>query len=767
MATWQIQIKGVVQGVGFRPFVHKMAVDLKVRGEVFNNPNGVTVNFNARPEQAQIFYHRLITGPPPLSVITDHHLVESKAKDFTGFVIARSEQMQLDNFRITPDLAMCYECRAEINDPRNRRFGYAFTTCTNCGPRFSILIGLPFDRENTTMSSFKMCDACQHEYTDPKSSRHHSQTNSCAQCGITLQLFDSKTKKKVRQETDGELIEIISDLILQGNIVAVKGIGGFLLICDATNEEMLIELRQRKRRPKKPLALMYPNIEAVQTDYQVSDPERAALQSPATPIVLLQPKSNQNYNIAFEQINPGLDRVGVMLPYAPLFELILQQVKSPIIATSGNVSGSPIIHDNEMAIKNLSSIADHILTHNRDINFPQDDSVVQFTKHSQRRIIIRRARGLAPNYIDPNLSLGKATEMSLGADLKNAFGMVHHGNILISQYLGDISNYEVQENASKFISRFKNLLQQPVDKIIVDKHPNYYSHHLGIGLAKQEQTPILEEQHHLAHFCALLGEHNLANTKDKVLGVIWDGTGFGGDGHIWGSEHFTFQHQQFSRVSHVKYFNAIAGDKLSQEPRLAALSIGFGSTEVREHLKHKFTPEEWRVYTQQLGSVTKLQSSSMGRLFDAVASILDVTDLSTFEGEAAMHLQTLAANYFYGKNLPAIQPYAVFDGQLKLDGGKLMAEIFKDLDSGKERNAIAARFYQTLVHWIEQIAQAQQVKKLAFSGGVFQNPVLVDLIIEQQGEHFELFFHQDLSPNDENIAFGQLIYSSLVNNKSL
>ncbi|MGI9542890.1 MAG: carbamoyltransferase HypF, partial [Cyclobacteriaceae bacterium] len=665
MITWQIQIKGVVQGVGFRPFVHRWAESLGLEGEVCNDSNGVTINFSAERTQAKVFYQRLISEAPALSVITSHSLMKCAPKSYSGFAISRSEEVQLSDFRITPDLGMCDSCRDEINDPNNRRFGYAFTTCTNCGPRYSILTDLPFDRENTSMARFKMCEDCRLEYEEPASSRHHSQTNSCANCGIMLKLFDSKLKKYVNNLSEKEIVKLVADQILQGSIVAIKGIGGFLLISDATNGPVVKELRQRKHRPNKPLALIYPSFEMVERDYQVSGQEKAALLSPAAPIVLLSPQDNPIYKIAYDQINPGLDRVGVMLPYAPLFELIAQKTKLAMVATSGNMSGSPIIHDNDTAVKTLSQVADYISTHNRDITFPQDDSVVQFTQHNQQKIIIRRARGLSPNYINPKLKIGQSTRISFGADLKSAFGLAYQGNISISQYLGDMSNYEVQENGTACIRRFKSLLNKPVNKVLVDKHPNYHSCRLGIELAAEQVTSKLEVQHHLAHFCALLGEHNLVDTKDKILGVIWDGTGFGDDGHIWGSEYFTSQHQQFVRVSHLKYFNAIAGDKLSQEPRLAALAIGFDHKDVREPLKHKFTSEEWRIYNKQLKSGVELQSSSMGRLFDAVASILGITDINTYEAEAAMNLQTLAGDYVNNYSLQTIKPYDVLYEQLE------------------------------------------------------------------------------------------------------
>ena len=767
MTTWQIQIKGIVQGVGFRPFVHHLAESLKMEGQVFNNSNGVEIIFNALPEQAQVFYQRLIDAVPALSLVTDHHLKKTSDQDFSGFAIVQSKTSKVDNFRITPDLAMCESCRSEINDPSNRRFGYAFTTCTNCGPRFSILRDLPFDRENTTMCSFQMCDACQQEYNDPTNSRHHSQTNSCSQCGITLRLFNCKTKKYTPEQPPDQLIKTICNQIQQVAIVGVKGIGGFLLICDATNEESVIELRKRKQRPNKPLAVMYPNIEAIQNEYHVSDHETAALQSSIAPIVLLKPKSRPGLSIPCDQVCPGLDRIGVVLPYTPLYELILQKIKSPIIATSGNISGSPIIHSNDTAVKSLSAIADYILTNNREITFPQDDSVIQFATQSQQRIILRRARGLAPNYINPNLKIEMVpTKISLGADLKGSFGVLHNQNILVSQYLGDMSHYEVQENATKDLSRIRKMLDQPIGQVVMDKHPNYHSGQLGTELAKNEQVPVFKVQHHQAHFCAILGEHGLFHFSSRILGVIWDGTGFGDDGHIWGSEFFLLEQKKISRVTHVKYFEAIGGDKLSLEPRLSGLAIGFADADVQVQLKKKFSQEEWRIYTKQLASGGSLESSSMGRLFDAVASILDVTDINTYEAEAAMTLEPFAAQYFYEHHFLALQPYAVFDEQNRLDGAQMLAEILKDLTAGIDKHRIALRFYQTLVHWIDLVAQAQGATKLAFSGGVFQSALLVDMIIELLGHRYELLWHKDFSPNDENIAFGQLVRSQVAQRRN-
>jgi hydrogenase maturation protein HypF len=758
MQTWQIDLSGIVQGVGFRPFVHTMAQKSNIRGRVFNDSNGVKIIFNADSSTAQKFYSSLITSPPAQALVTDHQISPVNTQSFSDFTITDSESTKGNNFRITPDLATCKNCTREILDPKNRRYQYAFTTCTDCGPRFSILKGLPFDRERTAMHSFNMCPACLMEYQTAGNTRHHSQTNSCKECGVTMQLYDFRSQVYSLHDLQTDLIRELAEDILTGAIVAIKGIGGFLLICDATKEHTVAELRKRKNRPRKPFALMYPNFSAVCSDFEVNQQESALLRSSAAPIVLLAPKETTRYPLQFSQINPGLNRSGIMLPYAPLWELLMNHLEQPVVATSGNVSSAPIIYQDDRALQDLKSIADEVLLHNREIIFPQDDSV-KLISHTGQDIFLRRARGYAPNYINPDLKLTASNpSLAMGADLKNTFCLEYSGNVFISPYLGDMSHFNTQENAQRNIARMLKILEDPPEVVLVDKHPHYESRRLGKDLSTHFQVPVIEVQHHVAHFCALLGEHSLLASSQPILGVIWDGMGYGDDEQVWGSEFFVYKQREFSRVAHLQPFPNIAGDKMAKEPRLSALAISHADRRIRD----KFDSQEWNVYRKQGANKSAVRSSSMGRLFDAVASLLDLADFNTYEAETAMYLESLASNYYYQLKRPYDSCYEDLIKEDKLNGKKLLGAILIDLSQGAHPAEVALKFYLTLVFWIKSVAIGLKIKRVGFSGGVFQSGLISDILVEQMGKDFDLIFHKQLSPNDENISFGQLIYQQIM-----
>lgn len=761
ISTWRITINGILQGVGFRPFVHALAHELDLKGCIANTSNGVVIEFNGSSAERDHFYSELLKMAPPLSHITDHELIPVQRKEFENFTIKPSKNETINNLKITPDLAVCDVCEKEIFDSSNRRYHYEFTTCTNCGPRYSILKQLPFDRPNTTMKEFAPCKACEDEYNDPGNPRHHSQTNSCNICGPQLSLYNCASQAYI-DDKDPDVVKIVGDLLVKASIVAVKGIGGYILLADATNEEVLKKLRERKNRPGKPFALMYPDLDSVKDHYYVSNEESEALLSAASPIVLLRMKAKSKDKIQVEQVNTGLNRVGIMIPYAPLYALIMDEVKKPLVATSGNISKSPIIYTDEGAIENLSAIADYILMHNRKIICPQDDSVIQFTGEFLQKIILRRSRGLAPNYLDPDLKIStdKFT-ISMGADLKNTFGFLFSKNTLISQYLGDQSHFDTQEACRGALDIFIHMINRKPGHILIDKHPGYYSRTAGQQLADKYGASIEKVQHHISHFAAILGEHNLLDTEQKVMGVIWDGVGYGDDDQIWGGEFFEYKKKAFQRIKHLQYFPVIAMDKMSREPRISAFSLGSANQRMENLLKNKFSEEEWRIYSKKLKEEQNIKSSSMGRLFDAVASLIGICDITTYEGEAALYLQSLAEDYFRKEGYNKIQAYPAVDKKYNLDYRLLFNLVIDDLEKNTPIDKLSAKFHITLVEWIKSFAQANHFKHLAFSGGVFQNTVLVDLIIHHLGSKLNLYFHRQLSPNDENISFGQLIFSQI------
>lgn len=758
LETWHIHINGLVQGVGFRPLVYNEALRNGLNGWVKNDNDGVHIEINASREKAHIFYQSIINNPPARARITVSNIIQVPVRDYRQFEIIHDTMSEHAKVHLTPDFATCDNCRSELFAPKNRRKHYPFITCSECGPRYSIVHRLPYDRENTSMDVFTMCEACKSEYRHPADRRYYAQTISCPSCSIGLALHNSKKEELSNDITT--IKQIISRKWSQGEIVAIKGIGGYLMTCCASNAKAITTLRVRKKRPDKPFALMYPNLGSLD-EYGLSEEETKAISDQVSPIVLV---SKQEKNKISEGICDRLSRVGIMLPYAPLLELLLDEYKSPIIATSGNLHNAPIVFHDEKALNELFEIADLVLVHNREIVVPQDDSVVAFSSYFKKRVVLRRSRGLAPSYFN-DVELTSNNILAMGAFMKSSFAACHNGNIYISQYLGDLDDFDTQQNYLHTLDHLINLLKLSPEKILVDMHSDFLSTQKGISLASKLDIPLLEVQHHIAHFAALLGEHNFIHTEEKVLGVIWDGTGMGNDGNIWGGEFFTYHDYQFDRCSHLPYFYHIANDKMAKEPRLSALALCADIKGAQGLLQSKFTHLEWKIYTQKLKNNNVLKTSSIGRLFDAVASVLGLLDIQTYEGQAAGILQVKAEEHFKEYGIDYNSSYGVEEMGSKFSGSELLRLIQSDLCNEIEASCIAAKFHLTLVHWIDHIAIEQQVAKIGFSGGVFQNTLLIDLVTFHLAEKYELLFNQDLSPNDENISFGQLIYAEIEANR--
>jgi hydrogenase maturation protein HypF len=760
ITTWHIHLKGQVQGVGFRPFVYQLALQFNLKGWVNNTSDGLHIEFNADEVVSKQFYHEVLIKAPQLSRIISHCMKGTALVVYEDFQITSSINKGNPVLLIPPDFAMCENCGKDIKDKTNRRYNYAFTTCTQCGPRYSIIKQLPYDRENTTMDGFKMCSTCNAEYNDPINRRHFSQTNSCPNCAVVMKLFDNK-QAPIEEEQE-KIIKKICEYWKDGKIVAIKGIGGYLLTCDASNANTIKELRSRKHRPAKPFALMFPNILSLEEEVYLNEAEITELKSVAAPIVLLHLKNQRPSTIAVHEIAPRLSRIGVMLPYTPLYELLLQQFKKPIVATSGNISNAPITFEDEKALFNLNLIADYILVHDREIIAAQDDSVVAYSYHSEQRIMLRRARGFAPFYLNKKLSLPEKTIIAAGAMMKSTFTLLHQQNIHISQYLGDTDNYDAQKNYEKALHHFLDMFHAKPEVILVDKHPEYFTSQLGEQLSKKWSSKLVRVQHHEAHFASVLGEHNLINEQAPILGVIWDGTGFGNDGQIWGGEFFVYHQHRFSRFTHFDYFNHFLGDKMATEPRLSAFSLCHEIEEAVPILQPKFTSSEWTNF-YQLIKKHQHKTSSAGRIFDAVASLLGLIDKVSFEGEAAMLVEEEAQWYFKGElNIP-FDWLAKHEMNHTLSMKFIIKEMVRKLHAKRNKSEIAAWFHVQTVLMIQAVASNQNCHKICFSGGVFQNGLLVDLLIKIMGEQHELYFNRDLSPNDENISFGQLIRYEIEN----
>jgi len=749
MHTYHIHIGGLVQGVGFRPLVCKLASQFNITGFVNNTNDGVHVECNALPNVVKAFYQAIINNPPANAVITFHHLEEIPVKIFASFGIRQSVQDTKPDLLLTPDIALCDTCRHELLAPGDKRFHYPFTTCLNCGPRYSIATALPYDRVHTTMSTLTMCPSCNAEYNDIENRRHYSQTNSCKDCAVPMHLYSS-SKECISNDVDKILYEVLEEL-KKGRIVAVKGIGGYLLLCDATNEISVHSLRTRKQRPAKPFALLYSNIEMADKDVLLHSFEINALHDKAAPIVLCRMRANAGNGICKELIAPGLDKIGLMLPCSPLLLIIAEAFGKPLIATSGNISGSPIIYKDKAALMNLFEVADYILTYERDIVAPQDDSVLQFTPSGQK-IVLRRSRGLAPNYLPNPLIPAADAVLAMGSELKSAFAFLDQKNLYISQFLGDQGSLESQTAFKKTVQNFTTLLQATPQHILIDKHPAYFVSQTGKEMAEEKNIPFTAVQHHKAHFGAVLAENHLMDSNENVLGFVWDGTGYGDDGQIWGGEIFIYESGQMERVAYLDYFPQLLGDKMSKEPRLSALSLLKNFPAQQAMLQKYFSVQEWKYYQQLIQQPDPLLTSSMGRFLDGIAAILGVCQRNTYEGEAAMKLETLAASCLE----IATDYYPVVLQKHRINWNPFLAALLHDIEQEKDVAAIAWKVFYSLYKMIEQVARHFNIINLAFGGGVFQNALLVHFVTENMPAETNLFFHRQLSPNDECIGFGQI-----------
>lgn len=747
MPNRRLHIGGLVQGVGFRPHVFRLANRFGLKGWVNNNPGGVDIELSGSTEDLDAFQQELCVRPPAHARINEITVQEAAPTNFTSFEIVESKPNGPPLVLLTPDLGLCDECLHELFQPGNRRAGYAFTTCLKCGPRYSIITGLPYDRPLTTMAGFTMCPDCEREFRAPANRRFYSQTNSCPQCAVKLSLVDPSGQ--MLTSNAGAVIEKAVELLRLGKIIAAKGIGGYLLLTDAANAGSVELLRQRKHRPSKPFALLMKSVDDARQYAHINEPEAEALQSLECPVVLLHRKNHSS----LPGVAPGLDRLGIMLPSAPLLALLAAAFEGPLVATSGNISGSPIFYDDKKALQHLGHVADFFLMHNRGIVVPQDDSVIQFTQHDQQRIVLRRSRGFAPLIFNHPFALDD-TVLAMGADMKSAFSLHTRGNLYASQYLGDLEDYDTQSEYRHTLDHLLGLLKASPAVVLTDMHPGYYATQTGKRLASTWKAETREIQHHEAHFAAVLAENERLDSSGKILGVIWDGTGLGSDKQVWGGEFFRYADYRMQRVDHLEYFPHFLGDKFSREPRLCALSLMKDHPEAISILQDKFTDEEWKLYRSMLERPA-LMTSSMGRLFDGVASLLGLCDHSTYEGEAALFLENCALRA-HNRHLEPIREFTT---------DKIMAYVIRHILQGSSRSAIAYQFHMGLVNWIAEVARQQRCTTLAFSGGVFQNALLNDLVTTMLSEEFELFFHQELSPNDECIGYGQLAWLQIERNR--
>ncbi len=746
LKTFQITITGQVQGVGFRPFVFALAKEFKLSGTVSNDEKGVKIILTGKENQVQGFYKELRKNPPPVSRINQSEITLLEFIEFKDFIIIPSSKSGKLNLCLTPDFAICEHCKNDVSNPENRRFEYPFTTCVNCGPRWAITTTFPFERAHTSMQDFEMCEACQEEYSNPNDRRFHSQTNSCSFCGVDFYLSDNLGARIALKKV--KIFEKIAELLQQGKIVAVKNTSGYLLCCDASNSQVIQKLRKKKNRPQKPFAVLYPNLQFVEKHFKITAVHKKAFESPQRPIVIL-PITNKISNLAVNEIAPNLNQIGVLLPYSAILQLIAAKFKVPLIATSGNLHGSPILSEIGEAESELKVVADYFLHHNLQITNPQDDSVLKFSAKFGQEIMFRRSRGYAPNYFGSSIKTNEKI-IALGSHLKSTIAFLPNDYLYISQYLGNLDNYDVYQRFLKTTHKFVALFEQEPEVILSDSHPGYLSTQFGKEISKQYHLENVQIQHHKAHFASVLGEHDLFE-EEAILGVIWDGTGYGDDNQIWGGEFFTYTSKKISRNTHFEYFDWLASDKMAHEPRLSLLSLSDES--MQSKIAEKFDKSTLLIY-KKLQEKNNLKTSSVGRLFDAVASLLDICDINSYEGEAAILLENRILDY----DLSTCTCYVHVLDNLVIPTKSILKCLYIDFVKGMKKEVIITNFFYTLACIILEIAEIQNLKKIACSGGVFQNATLVDMLKELAGKEVKLFFNRNLAPNDENISFGQVMY---------
>ncbi len=746
---YHIHIRGQVQGVGFRPLVCQLARERGWNGWISNGKDGVHLELAGNNISIEKSIALIREQLPDYTHILDIDIQEVRATHLSGFTIRKSDDCAHSDLVLTPDRGICLSCRSEVTDSNNRRGGYAFTTCLQCGPRYSITSHLPYDRERTTMSPFSPCPSCTLEYMNEMDRRSFSQTNSCPDCAIPLTWEDGQTALRI-QNTQ-QIIDLAAQALQLGQILAVKGLGGYLLMTDARNPEAIRRLRLRKHRPDKPFAIMYPDVDTLSGDVHLHPGIRKLLQSPESPIVICPTNSHILSGISLEDVAPRLDQIGVMLPNTPLFAMILAAFPHPIVATSANLSGSPILYREEDARSGLSSIADHFIHHDREILVPQDDSVIRWLRPDSEPLVIRRSRGYAPAYIHQAFPAWKESVLALGAHMKGALAVQHNGLTHISQYLGNLESFDAEESFKHVTGHLLSILEVRPEVILTDNHPGYFTSRYGAKLAHATDTPLRTYGHHLAHFAAVLAEHALLTDPEPTLGVIWDGTGYGDDHTMWGGEFFVRDGEDYRRLAYLMPFPLILGDKMAREPRLSALSLTDGLANGTQIINDLFPEKVIDFYRRVLREDDQMMTSSMGRLIDGVAALLGLAKVQSFEGQAALYLETLAAR------APQTSAYPwTTENEGALDWTELIEHILADRKTGRAISEIAAAFHGSLVEKIGQIARAAGIKRIALSGGVWQNELLNHLVGQRFGNDLTILRHRQLSPNDENIPLGQL-----------
>ncbi len=755
----QLTIHGTVQGIGFRPFVFRLAQELSLGGWIANTTQGTLLELEGTQKHLQAFQRRILTELPSSGNIQNMTSTSVPIIGEQFFSIRPSQGDDQAQSVISPDLATCEDCLQDMKNPQSRRYHYPFTTCAQCGPRFSIALRLPYDRLNTTMHQFLFCEDCQREYDDPSDRRFHAETIACPSCGPQVELWNHEGNLLAQRK---EALHAASEIVRHDGIVAVKGLGGFQLWVKAESSEAVQRLRQRKHRPTKPFAVLFPSLSYLQQHCLVSTDEATLLTSPAAPIVLVRKRTTST--LVWE-VSPNNPYVGAMLPHTPLHHLLMNDLLIPVIATSGNRSEEPLVIDEQDAVHRLHGIADAFLVHNRPIVRPVDDSVVQVV--NDKCVMRRRARGYVPTPLAVKPAFGADHRLpqilAVGGHLKNTVAVTTGDQIIVSQHIGDLSTSEASTQFERTIADMLTLFHLTPQAIACDSHPDYRSTRFAQHFGQQHNIPVLPIQHHHAHIAACQAEHGL---QGPVLGVAWDGAGFGLDDTMWGGEFLLCDDTKFTRLAHIKPFRLPGGEVCMREPRRVALALlheVFGENVFESHLPplQSFGPQ----MTQSLVGILDKDvhcpiTTSVGRLFDGVSALLGLLQVTSFEGEAAMALEFLAESeiektYTQPYRLP-LEPQSESEGPLVADWRPLVFAIVQDISEQKIPSAIALRFHQALAMLMADVAERVQCTQIILSGGVFQNALLLKLsevALKERG--FAVYTPELFGPNDGGLSLGQ------------
>ncbi|NOQ37075.1 MAG: carbamoyltransferase HypF [Methylococcaceae bacterium] len=772
MIAKAIRIRGIVQGVGFRPFIWHLATQHKLKGSVWNDEQGVMIHVWGEEQNLQEFIQQIPLKLPPLAKLDSlksHKL--NQAIKATDFQIKLSQQQTPAQIPITADATICCDCLAEINNPKNPRYRYPFTNCTHCGARFSITQAMPYDRCHTSMSAFPHCSRCQQEYENPADRRFHAQTNCCPDCEPHIYLENNQAESIVCEDVLSKVVALIQ----QGAIIAIKGLGGFHLACDATNEQAVAKLRERKHRYAKPLALMAVDVEMVKAYVEVKELEEQALRHKAAPIVLLDLRGFKNLGGLASNIAPNENKLGFMIAYTPLHYLLIQALKKPLVMTSANISDEPQCIDNDDAKVKLSNIADYFLLHNRTIINRLDDSVVRIMDNQTR--LLRRARGFSPEALTLPVGFEKVDNvLAMGAELKNSFCIIKQGQAIVSQYIGDLEQASTQQAYRKTLEDYQRLFNFKAEHIAVDLHPNYLSTQYGQQLATEQLLTLTSVQHHHAHIAACMVEYGLTLEAEPVLGVVFDGLGMGLNNELWGGEFLLADYKNFTRLGHFQAIALLGGTQAMREPwrncyaqlhhyfEWSELEQYYGDLEIMQFLKQQ--PLD-TLNTMLAKSLNSPLSSSCGRWFDAFAFALGLCDKQiSYEGQAAIALENLASPVFLNEQhyVDAFECQKINDTQV-LSWKSLWKAVLNDLSQGVDKAIIAARIHHSLVMATTELvlilSKQTGTNTIVLSGGVFQNRLLLESVSQRLREHDKTVLSPQLYPtNDGGLALGQAIIAA-------